>query len=229
MKTGISLTTILAAVLSLAVPAMAGPQLTFDKNIYDFHSVIQGKTVAHSFTFRNTGDAAATITRVSSSCGCTVANVSDKVIPPGKSGAIKAAFDSSDFYGPVTKEVFVYLGDQQKPAYILTMKGLVIEELVITPRQINLGSVKAGVRKEVTVAMENKGNKTIKITSLKTELPQTTINSRKQTLKPGEKTAIKVTVIPRADNRFVNGYLTISTNGQGKSEKTVPIFGVLAK
>jgi len=117
--------------------------------------------VAHSFSFRNTGDAAATITRVSSSCGCTVANVSDKVIPPGKSGAIKAAFDSSDFYGPVTKEVFVYLGDQQKPAYILTMKGLVIEELAITPRQINLGSVKAGVRKEVTVDMENKGNKTI--------------------------------------------------------------------
>lgn len=229
MKIGVSLATILAAVLSLTVSAIAGPQITFDKNAYDFHSVIQGKTVAHSFTFHNTGDAAATITRVSSSCGCTVANVSDKVIPPGKSGAIKAAFDSSDFYGPVTKEVFVYLGDQQKPAYILTMKGLVIEELAITPRQINLGSVKAGVRKEVTVDMENKGNKTIKITSLKTELPQTTISSRKQTLKPGEKTSIKITVIPRSDNRFVNGYLTISTNSQGKSEKTVPIFGVLAK
>ncbi|MRR53651.1 MAG: DUF1573 domain-containing protein [Deltaproteobacteria bacterium] len=229
MKTGISLTTILAAVLSLAVPAMAGPQLTFDKNVFDFHSVVQGKTVSHSFTFRNTGDAPATITRVSSSCGCTVANVSDKVIPPGKSGAIKAAFDSSDFYGPVSKDVFVYLGDQQKPAYILSMKGLVVEELVITPRQINLGSVKAGVRKEVTVVMENKGNKTVKITSLKTELPQTTISSGKKTLKPGEKTSIKITVIPRTDNRFVNGYLTISTNSQGKVEKTVPIFGVLAK
>jgi len=229
MKLGVSLATILAAVLSLAVPAMAGPQLTFDKKIYDFHSVIQGKSVAHSFTFRNTGDAAANITRVSSSCGCTVANVSDKVIPPGKSGTIKAAFDSSDFYGPVTKEVFVYLGDQQNPAYILTMKGMVIEELVITPRQINLGSVKAGIGKEVTVVMENKGNKTIKITSLKTELPQTIISSGKKTLKPGEKTSLKITVIPRPDNRFVNGYLTITTSSEGKSEKTVPIFGVLAK
>lgn len=229
MKIGVSLATILAAVLSLTVPAVAGPQLTFDKNIYDFHSVIQGKTVAHSFTFRNTGDAPATITRVSSSCGCTVANVSDKVIPPGKYGAIKAAFDSSDFYGPISKEVFVYLGDQHKPAYILTMKGLVIEELAITPRQINLGSVKAGVRKEVTVVMENKGTKTIKITSLKTELPQATIRSGKKSLKPGEKTSLKVVVIPRPDSRFVNGYLTITTNSRGKSEKTVPIFGVLAK
>ncbi|MHC1697388.1 MAG: DUF1573 domain-containing protein [Geobacteraceae bacterium] len=229
MKIGISIVTILAAVLSLTVPAVAGPQLTFDKNVFDFHSVVQGKTVAHSFMFRNTGDAPATIARVSSSCGCTVANVSDKVIPPGKSGTIKATFNSSDFYGPVTKEVFVYLADQQKPAYTLTMKGLVVEELVITPRQVNLGSVKAGVRKEVTLEMENKGKKTIKITSLKTELPQTTISSRKKSLKPGEKTALKITVLPRADNRFVNGYLTISTDGQGKSEKTVPIFGVLAK
>jgi len=229
MKLGVSLVTILAAVLSLAGSAVAGPQLTFEKDVYDFHSVIQGKTVAHSFTFRNTGDAAATITRVSSSCGCTVANVSDKIIPPGKSGTIKAAFDSSDFYGPVSKEVFVYLGNQQKPAYILTMKGLVIEELVITPRQVNLGSVKAGVRKEVTVELENKGNKTVKITSLKTELPQATVSSGKKTLKPGEKTSLKISVIPRTDNRFVNGYLTITTNSQGKAEKSVPIFGVLEK
>lgn len=229
MKIGISLTTILAAVLSLTASAAAGQQLTFEKDVFDFHSVIQGKTVAHSFTFRNTGDAAATITRVSSSCGCTVANVSDKVIPPGKSGTIKAAFDSSDFYGPISKEVFVYLSNQQKPAYILTMKGLVVEELVITPRQVNLGSVKAGVRKEVTVEMENKGTKTIKITSLKTELPQATVSPGKKTLKPGEKTSLKITVIPRSDNRFVNGYLTISTNSQGKSEKSIPIFGVLAK
>lgn len=229
MKLGVSLAIIPAAIIFLAAPAMSGQQLTFDKNIYDFHSVVQGKTVSHSFTFRNTGNAPATITRVSSSCGCTVANVSDKVIPPGKSGAIKAAFDSSDFYGPVTKEVFVYLADQQKPAHTLTMKGLVIEELVITPRQVNLGSVPAGVRKDVTLEMENKGKKTIKITGIKTELPQTTINAQKKTLKPGEKAVLKITVLPRADNRFVNGYLTISTNSEGKQEKTIPVFGVLAK
>ncbi|RQW82980.1 MAG: DUF1573 domain-containing protein [Geobacter sp.] len=229
MKLGVSVVTILAAVLALTVPALAGPQLTFDKAVYDFRTVAQGKTVVHSFTFRNTGDATGTITRVSSSCGCTVADVSNKVIQPGKTGTIKTTFDSSDFHGPVTKEVFVYLGDQQKPAYILTMKGLVVEEFVITPRQINLGSVKAGVRKDVTLAMENKGEKTIKINSIKTELPQVAISIRKKVLKPGEKTSFKVSVTPRGDNRFVNGYLTISTNSQGKSEKIIPIFGVLAK
>ncbi len=229
MKLGLSMATVLVALLSLTGPALAGPQLTFDKSVYDFKNVIQGKDVTHSFTFRNTGDAPGTITRISSSCGCTVANVSDKVIPPGKSGTIKTSFDSSDFSGPVSKEVFVYLANQQKPAYTLTMKGVVTEELVITPRQINLGSVKAGVRKDVTMEMENQGKKTIKISSLKTALPQTTISCRKKVLKPGEKSSFKVSVIPRGDNRFVNGYLTISTNSQGKSEKTIPIFGVLEK
>ena len=229
MKLGVSVVTVLAAVLALTVPALAGPHFTFDKTVYDFRTVAQGKTVAHSFTFRNTGDAPGTIARVSSSCGCTVAVVSDKIIQPGKSGSIKTTFDSSDFHGPVTKEVFVYLGDQQKPAHILTMKGIVVEELVITPRQINLGSVKAGVRKDVTLEIENKGDKTIKINSIKTELPQVAIGNRKKVLKPGEKTSFKVSVTPRGDNRFVNGYLTISTNSQGKSEKTIPIFGVLEK
>lgn len=229
MKIGLSMITTLSALIFLTVPVLAAPQLTFDKSVYDFHTVIQGKTVSHSFTFRNTGDTPATITRISSSCGCTVANVSDKIIPPGKTGAIKSAFDSSDFFGPVTKEVFVYLGDQLKPAYILTMKGVVVEELAITPRQINLGSVKAGVRKDVTLEMENKGNKMIKIASLKTALPQTTISCRKKILRPGEKASFKVSITPRADNRFVNGYLIITTNSQGKSEKSIPIFGVLEK
>ncbi len=229
MKIGLSLTTILAAVFFLTAPALAEPQLKFEKTLYDFHTVMQGKTVRHSFSFRNTGDATATIARVSSSCGCTVANVSDKIIPSGRTGTITATFDSSDFYGPVTKEVFVYLGDQQKPAYILTMKGTVAEELIITPRQINLGSVKAGIRKDVTLEMQNNGNKTIKIVSLKSTLPQTTISCRKKSLSPGEKTTFRVSVTPRADNRFVNGYLTISTSNRGKSEKSIPIFGVLVK
>jgi len=100
MKLGISMATVLVALFSLTGPALAGPQLTFDKNVYDFKKVIQGKDVIHSFTFRNTGDAPGTITRIASSCGCTVADVSDKVIPPGKSGTIKTSFDSSDFSVP---------------------------------------------------------------------------------------------------------------------------------
>ncbi len=229
MKLGLTLATILTALLSLTVPALAGPQFTFDKKIYDFNTVTQGKPVVHNFTFRNTGDAPGTISRVASSCGCTVANVSNKVIAPGKTGTIKTSFDSSDFNGPVTKEVFVYLADQQKPSYTLTMKGTVIEELVITPRQIDLGSVKAGVRKDVTLEMENKGKRTITITGFKTELPQTTISCRNKVLKPGEKTTFKVSVTPRGDSRFVNGYLTISTNSQGKQNKSIAIFGILQK
>jgi hypothetical protein len=229
MKIGLSIASTLIVILLLAAPALASPKFTFEKNVHDFDNVTQGRTVAHTFTFRNTGDAPGTIARVSSSCGCTVAIVSEKVIPPGKTGTIKATFDSSDFHGPVAKEIFVYLEGQQKPANTLTMKAVVVEELVVTPRQINLGSVKAGVRKDVTLEMENKGKNTIKITGFKTEMPQVTITCNKRTLKPGEKSLAKVSVTPRGDSRFVNGYLIISTTSQGKAEKTISIFGVVEK
>lgn len=229
MKFGLSLVTIPALVLFLALPAFAGARFTFDKPVYDFKQVIQGKSVIHTFTFRNTGDAPGTIARISSSCGCTVANVSEKIIPPGKTGSIKATFDTSDFFGAVTKEVFIYLDDQQKPAYTLTMKGTVVEELAITPRQINLGSLKAGVRKEVTATMENRGKTKLRIKGIKTALPQVKISYDKKTLKPGEKTSLKVSVTPRGDNRFVNGYLTLTTSSTIKPEKSVAIFGIVEK
>jgi hypothetical protein len=227
MKLGFSIASPLIILLFLAAPALAGPRLTFDKPVYDFQQVTQGKTIVHNFTFRNTGDAPATIAHVSSSCGCTVANVSEKIIPPGKSGTIQSTFDTTDFSGPVTKEVFVYLSGQQKPAYTLIIKGMIFEELVITPKQVNLGSVKAGVRKDVTMTMENKGNKALKITGVKTLMPQMKVNIPKKTLKPGEKTTFTVSITPRKGNRFINGYLTVTTNSAAKPEKTIAIFGVL--
>jgi len=218
-----------AVVLSLSLPALAGAQFTFDSPVYDFKQVMQGKSVIHSFNFRNTGNAPGIISRVSSSCGCTVANVSEKVIRPGKTGSIRATFETSDYFGPVTKEVFVYLENQQKPAHTLTMKGVVVEELAITPRQINFGSLKAGVRAKVEATIENRGKQTLRIAGIKSALPEVKTSCGKRTLKPGEKSTFTVSITPRADKRFVSGYLTITTNSRAKPEKTVAIFGIVNK
>jgi len=69
MKIGLSIASTLIVILLLAAPALASPKFTFEKNVHDFDNVTQGRTVAHTFTFRNTGDAPGTIARVSSSCG----------------------------------------------------------------------------------------------------------------------------------------------------------------
>jgi hypothetical protein len=229
MKHGLSFLSIAIVSLFFSLPALAAPQLTFEKPVYNFQTAPQGTTILHSFTFRNTGSEPATIERVSSSCGCTVANVTERVVRPGKTGEIKASFDTSDFSGQVTKEIFVYMSGSQSPAYTLTMKGLITEVLVVTPQQLNLGEVKAGIRKIGVLKLENKGKRTVKITELKTATPQMTASSGKRALKPGESTTIQVSVTPNADSRFLGGYITIRTDSPGKGEKTVQVYGTVRK
>lgn len=229
MKPGVFFLTTAIAALFFCPAALAAPRLTFDQPVYTFQKTEQGTTVTHSFTFRNTGKTPATIERVSSSCGCTVANVAERVIQPGKSGEIKASFDTSDFSGQVSKDIYVFVTGLQKPSYTLSMKGLIVEELTVLPRTLNLGEVKAGSRKTGEVKLTNAGKKSIRITALKTSTPQIKVASRKNLLKPGESATIQVSAVPGGSSRFLGGYVTISTDSRGKSDKTVQVYAVVTK
>ncbi len=50
---------------------------------HDFGTIFQGENVRHAFVFTNSGDAPLTVEKVSSSCGCTVALASAKVLAAG--------------------------------------------------------------------------------------------------------------------------------------------------
>ncbi|MRR07722.1 MAG: DUF1573 domain-containing protein [Deltaproteobacteria bacterium] len=213
----------------LSLPALAAPVLEVEKPVFDFGAIPQGKKLDHVFKLVNKGDAPLTINRTRTSCGCTVANVSTKTIAPGKSADLKISFDSANFGGKVTKTITVESNDPAAPATTLTIKGIINEELVVTPRQVNLGQTKAGSSKEVSIALENHGERTVKILSVTTPMPQIKTAIKKQTLKPDEKVQISITVSPRPEDRFLSGFIVIATDIPGKPEITVPLYGSVAK
>lgn len=229
MKAALSMIPALAISLLLAVSAAAGPNIVFDQPVYDFGRVAQGKNIEHVFSFRNTGDAPATINKVESSCGCTVANVTRRLVKPGARGEIKATFNSTDFGGQVAKEVYVHSNDPRRGIITLTMKGLVIEDMVVTPGQVDLGVVKKGTRKDAVIKIENSGTKPLRILSVKTVSPVATVSSGKTRLKAGESCTIRLSVTPRGSERFISGYITIRTDSGTRPEKTVPFYAVLQK
>ena len=81
--------------------------ITFEKTEHDFGEVLQGEVVTCSFRFTNTGDAPLLISQVSSSCGCTVGDYPHEPIAPGKSGAVKATYDSKGHHGFQTRTLTV--------------------------------------------------------------------------------------------------------------------------
>jgi hypothetical protein len=70
------------------------PNIVIPETSYDFGSIGLKDVVERSFVIRNTGDAPLTISRAYTTCGCTTAEVSASVIPPGSVATVKLVFDA---------------------------------------------------------------------------------------------------------------------------------------
>lgn len=215
--------------LQCAAAAFAAPTLSVDKPFFDFGTIPQGKKLDHVFTLRNKGDAPLSIHRTKSSCGCTVVNLPRTTIEPGGNVELKTTFDSTTFGGKVTKTITVETNDPANPNYTLTLTGIVSEILVVAPRQLNLGQIKAGTSGVFTVTVDNRGARPVKILSVTTPMPQVKVTAGKQSIKPGESTPITISVAPRPEDRFLSGFIIIKTDMPGKPEITVPVYGSVSK
>jgi hypothetical protein len=70
------------------------PNIEVPDNVYDFGRVGASAILKRRFVIRNTGDAPLTISRAYTTCGCTTAHLTAKVIPPGKAAEVVLTFDA---------------------------------------------------------------------------------------------------------------------------------------
>lgn len=100
--------------------------IEWQETSYDFGTVVTGEKISHKYYFENKGSANFYISRVKSSCGCTVPKWSSEAILPGKTGFVEVLFDSTDREGDIKKTVNVlgnFEGDTHKQ---LILKGKVL-------------------------------------------------------------------------------------------------------
>lgn len=70
------------------------PNMEAPERAYDFGLIGPQDVVEREFIIRNTGEAPLTISRAYTTCGCTRAEISASVIPPGKAAIVKVIFDA---------------------------------------------------------------------------------------------------------------------------------------
>lgn len=209
--------------------ASAAPIIQAQQPSHNFGTLIQGKKLDHTFIIRNNGDTPLKISHIRPACGCTAVNASSPVVNPGKTSEIKVSFNSANFFGTVSKTIAVESNDPSNPVYTLTLTGTITEEISIKPKQLNLGQVKPDVASSSVITVENRSGKPLKLTSVKSPMPQLSIKPDKTLLKPGESAKISVTVTARRDDRMLSGYIAITTDNPEKQEIMVPVYGSLAK
>jgi hypothetical protein len=85
----------------------------------------KGSNGVRVFEFINTGDEPLIISKVSSSCGCTIPKKPKEPILPGKTGVIEVKYDTNRV-NPIRKTITV-LSNAETPTIALKIKGLVID------------------------------------------------------------------------------------------------------
>ncbi len=114
------------SLLSFAVQAQEKTaKIEFKSETIDYGTIAKGSDGVRVFTFTNTGDAPLVITKVSSSCGCTIPKKPEEPIMPGDTGEIQVKYDTKRV-GPIRKAVTV-ISNADTPTKVLKIKGEVKE------------------------------------------------------------------------------------------------------
>ena len=96
-------------------------KIEFKTETVDYGVIEAGSDGVRVFEFTNTGSAPLIISKVSSSCGCTIPKKPEEAILPGKTGEIQVKYDTKRV-GPIRKAITV-ISNADTPTKILKIKG----------------------------------------------------------------------------------------------------------
>lgn len=99
----------------------AAAKIEFKTETVDYGEIAKGADGIRVFEFTNTGDAPLIISKVSSSCGCTIPKKPEDPILPGATGEIQVKYDTNRV-GPIRKAITV-ISNADTPTKVLKIKG----------------------------------------------------------------------------------------------------------
>jgi hypothetical protein len=118
--------------------AVAAPRLEIVEKTHAFGEVTEGDKVTHVFTVRNVGVAPLLIDRVTTSCGCTAAVLSNREVAPGGEGHVEVTFNTERRTGDNRKTITLFSNDPSSPRVELEIRASVEALLAFEPGFVRL-------------------------------------------------------------------------------------------
>ena len=108
-----------AAAALLAACSPREPDIRLDQSQIDLGQVVNGEVRTFEVSVLNQGNTDLVIEAVSTSCGCTSAQIIPTTLGPGERGSLEVVFDSGahgpEELGPVMRQVFIASNDPDQP------------------------------------------------------------------------------------------------------------------
>jgi hypothetical protein len=97
------------------------PTLKMSSYNHNFGKVSEGEKLDLTIEITNTGKSELRIKDVKSSCGCTAALLSSKLLKPDEKGKLKIEFDTTNLAGQIARTVTLFSNDPEHPTRVLTL------------------------------------------------------------------------------------------------------------
>lgn len=222
------------AILTLALlstSVFAQKKITFDKTVHDFNKIMEGDQAEATFTFTNTGKEPITLINVRASCGCTTPTWTKEAVAPGKTGIVKALYNSKGRPGKFNKTITVntngepqyvvlrITGDVQQSAFKTTNGSLKMEKAYVY-----FGNITIDSQGKETVRIMNDGTKPITFFPEKTKKPEhLTFTLSKTVLQPKEEALLTMNfdATKLKDWGYSYGSINLETDDTEKPQKRI--------
>ncbi len=198
------------------------PMIFFENPNFNFGKVFKGQNIENIYKFENRGNDVLKINKVKTSCGCTAAILTNKIVPPGKTGEIKATFKTGSYRGNVTKSITVISNDPNSPKYKLTLTGEIKEDIITTPKNINFGSIYIGGKIDKTVKVKSITESNLNIKKIRSSKPFVNVSIAE---KDKEGYTIKVALNDNHKIGRFSGGIYLETNSPRQPKVKIPFFG----
>lgn len=112
-------------ILGIGVAAQAqskAAEFKFDKESYDFGKIPVNKPVSVDFKFTNVGDEPIIISKVETTCGCTVPDYTKTPVKKGDTGLVKVTYNPTGAALPFSKSITI-TSNAKTTTKVLYIKG----------------------------------------------------------------------------------------------------------
>ena len=185
----------------------------FADYVHDFKDVNLGEKPEYRFKIKNIFKEDITIQSVSSSCGCTIATPTKKVLKMYEEGEILCQFNTPAVgVGYKQATITVRFGKPFVGECQLTVRGTIVSGgISFTPSQIEFGQVTEGYFPVKTIKISASGNSGLRVLDVKSTSGSIKVLSVRETLRRGQLVnyEMKAQLKESAEKGFAKGELFV--------------------
>lgn len=193
---------------------------------HDFGAVVQGTRVEHAFEVRNRGGADLVVEEVKASEVLAVEGF-DKVVPPGGSGRVRVALDTSGVRGIGKLVVRVYTNDPESPEAVFGLDGRVVKPMEAEPRDRFYFFKAPGEGGEERLALVRYGGRPVAVTGVSCDNPR--FHPSYKALAPGERYELTVALDPATPDGKHEAVVTVTTDSPDFPRFEIPVRALIEK